>query len=79
MTQRGFLEVGERFEKVDERFDETDKRFDVIDRRFDALIEILRHMQSDIKEIKLGVETINLDYFELRTRVERPEKKVGLH
>ena len=79
MSQGEFLAVGERFDKVDERFDNIDKRFDSFDSKFDALIEILRHMQGDIKEIKTDVQTVSFDYSELRTRVERLEKKVGLH
>lgn len=45
---------------------------------FGALAEILKAIRSDLKEIKSDVTTVNLDYAELKTRVERLEKKVGL-
>lgn len=76
--EEGFKETVERFEKIDERFERIDERFDIVDKRFDALIEILRTMRDDIKEIKSDVKTVGYDYLELRTRVERLEKKIGL-
>lgn len=70
-TQKEFL-------AIDKRFDVVEKRFDSIDDKFDSLAEILSEIRKDSKEIKEGVMTINFDYTELKTRIERLEKKVGL-
>lgn len=89
MSQREFVAVrGEmkaRFDEVDNRFDEVDKRFGGVDKRFDgidnqlgAIGEVLRLMREDLKEIKENTATNSFDYIELRTRVERLEKKTGL-
>ena len=78
MSQKEFLAMGKRFDEVDRRFDVVDKRFDLIDGKFDALAQILGEIRKDNKEIKEGVTTINFDYAELKTRIERLEKKVGL-
>ena len=40
--------------------------------------EVLKLMREDLKDIKGGVITMNEDYAELRARVTRLEKKVGL-
>jgi predicted nuclease with TOPRIM domain len=49
-----------------------------MDGKFDALAQILSEIRKDNKEIKESVVTVNSDYSELRTRVERLEKKIGL-
>lgn len=82
MSQREFTairtEMQEGFGAVDRRFDAIDGKFDAMDGKFDALTQILSEIRKDNKEIKKSVMTVNLDYSELRTRVERLEKKVGL-
>ncbi len=68
-------EVKEGFEFVDKRLDVIENKFDA---KFDSLAEVLKMMRDDLKEIKGSVITINEDYVELRARVGRLEKKVGL-
>ena len=45
---------------------------------FQSITEVLKLMREDLKEIKLDVTTIHLDYTELRARVDRLEKKIGI-
>ena len=45
---------------------------------FGSLAEVLKEIRADVKDIKSDVMTVNEDYAELRTRIERLEKKVGL-
>jgi archaellum component FlaC len=82
MSQREFTairgEVAEGFARVDKRFDGMEKRIDGLDNKFDNLAEVLRLMHADLKEIKSDVQLVHFDYTELKTRVERLEKKVGL-
>ena len=82
MSQREFLSIGGRFDKVDERFDKVDEDARLLRRDmeagFGALAEILKSIRADLKDIKSDVATVNEDYQELRIRVERLEKKVGL-
>lgn len=68
-------EVKEGFEAVDKRLDVMENKFDA---KFDSLAEVLKMMRDDLKEIKGSVIAINEDYTELRARVGRLEKKVGL-
>lgn len=79
ISQKEFLTIGGRFDRVDKRFDDMDGRFDAMDNKFDAMDNKLDAQAQILKEIKDGVTTINFDYSELRTRIERLEKKVGLH
>ena len=74
-VREGFKGVGERFADVDKRFDAIEDKFDT---KFDSLAEVLKMMREDLKDIKGSVITINEDYAELRARVTRLEKKVGL-
>lgn len=82
MSQREFVAVGERFDKVDKRFDRVHEDIDILRRDMDAgfqsIAEVLKLMREDLKEIKGNVITMNEDYTELRARVVRLEKKVGL-
>lgn len=41
MTQKGFVEVGERFDEVNKHFGEVDKRFDGIDKRLDHIENLI--------------------------------------
>ena len=79
MSQREFAairgEMGEGFAAVNKQLDGLDKKFES---KFDSLSELLRLMHADLKEIKSDVQTVHFDYAELKTRVERLEKKVGL-
>ncbi|GEM_PF-1793504 len=75
VSQKEFVAIRS---EMQDGFAAVDSRFDGLDKKFDNLTEILRLMQADLKEIKSDVQTVNLDYAELRTRVERLEKKVGL-
>src|SRR3989338_4034792 len=78
MTQGEFLAVGERFDKVDQRFDNVDE---------DARI-LRRDMETGFGEVSSGMKTIMgklddiqrdvIEIHDLRGRVERLEKKVGL-
>ncbi|MBI2623237.1 MAG: hypothetical protein HYW65_01515 [Candidatus Liptonbacteria bacterium] len=86
MSQREFTairgEMAEGFAVVSKRLDGVDGRLDGMDRKFeskfDELAEILRLMRADLKEIKTDVATVHFDYTELKTRVARLEKKVGI-
>jgi len=75
-------EMKEGFDNVGERFDKVEGDIGILRRDmesgFGALAEILKEIRSDVKEVKSDVVTVNLDYAELKTRVERLEKKVGL-
>lgn len=79
MSQNEFTairsEVKEGFEKAKE---DTDLLRRDMEAGFQSLAEILKLMREDVKDIKGGVITINEDYSELRARVGRLEKKVGL-
>lgn len=82
MSQGEFVSIGERFNKVDKRFDQTDEKIDILRRDmesgFQSVGEVLKLMREDLKEIKGNVITVHEDYAELRARVGRLEKKVGL-
>lgn len=71
----GFAKVGERFGKMEE--DIGILRRDV-ESGFNSVGEVLKLMREDLKEIKTNVITTHEDYAELRARVERLEKKVGV-
>ena len=75
MSQHEFVAIRS---EVKEGFNAVGRRFDATDNKFDALIEILKTMRDDMKEVKEGTLTIHEDYGELRARVSRLEKKVGL-
>lgn len=74
MSQGEFVAIRS---EIREGFDVVDRRFNAVDNKFDALVEVLREMRDDIKEVKGGTLTIHEDYAELRARVERLEKKVS--
>ncbi len=75
MSQREFTAIRE---EVSGGFAAVNNRLDGMDNRFDSLDETLRLVRNDLKEIKTDVATVHFDYTELKTRVERLEKKVGL-
>ena len=45
---------------------------------FSSLAEILKEIHADVKDIKSDVITAHEDYQELRIRIDRLEKKVGI-
>jgi len=86
MSQREFLsiheEMGEFREEVKGEFGRVHEDIQILRRDteagFGTLAEILKSVRADLKDIKSDVATVNEDYRELRIRVERLEKKVGL-
>ncbi|OGY99994.1 MAG: hypothetical protein A2945_00605 [Candidatus Liptonbacteria bacterium RIFCSPLOWO2_01_FULL_52_25] len=82
MSQREFLSVGERFDRVDQKLEKNSEDMGILRRDmetgFQSVGEVLKLMREDLKDIKGGVITMNEDYAELRARVTRLEKKVGL-
>ncbi len=82
MSQREFVSVSDRFDRADKRFDKVDEDLGILRRDtnagFASVGEVLKLMRDDLKDIKGNVITVNEDYTELRARVGRLEKKVGL-
>ena len=68
-------EVAGGFTRVHEEADSFRKD---VDHHFDMLAEVPKAIRDDVKEIKSDATTINFDYVELRTRIDRLEKKAGL-
>ncbi len=79
MSQREFLSIGERFDKVDERFNKVDEdarllRHDM-GAGFSAVTESMKTIVEKLNDIQKDV----IGIYDLHVRVERLEKKVGLH
>ncbi|MDP3948550.1 MAG: hypothetical protein Q8Q17_01220 [bacterium] len=78
MSQREFLAVGERFDKVDGEFVKVHEDARILRRDMEAGFG---ELNSGVKEIMTKLNDIQGDVIEihdLRGRVERLEKKVGL-
>ena len=86
MSQNEFTNIRS---EMKEGFSSVRKEFDVVhedigtlrrdmESGFQSVGEVLKLMRDDLKDIKGGVITMHEDYAELRARVTRLEKKVGL-
>ena len=78
MVARGFEETGAKFKKMDERFDAVDGRLDAIENRLQALESVIDLMRKDIAELHKESLQNELDMREMRIRIERIEKHLGL-
>ncbi len=52
--------------------------FSKIDSHFDSLAQVLKLMREDTKALRQNMNENEVDIIDLRTRLSRVEKKVGL-
>lgn len=87
MVAGGFEEmqtyVDKRFDAVDKRFEAVDKRFEAMDKRFDSIEHAIYQIIETLKIIQEEIKNIHRDNFardemirDLRMRVDRLEKKL---
>ncbi|MDO8664131.1 MAG: hypothetical protein Q7K44_01055 [Candidatus Liptonbacteria bacterium] len=78
MSQREFLAVGERFNKVDQRFDKVDEDMKILRSETEAGFSSVNEGVKTIMEKLDDIQRDVIEIHDLRGRVERLEKKVGL-
>lgn len=78
MSQREFISIDERFDKVDKRFDKLDENARLLRRDMEAGFSAVSESMKAIMEKLNDIQRDVIEIHDLRSRVERLEKKVGL-
>jgi len=82
MIAGGFAKTNKKIDdfrkEVNERFEIVDSRLDAIERRLDALESVIAEMRKEIQGLHKESLQNELDIREIRLRVERLEKHLGL-
>ena len=79
ITAEGFAEVNTRIDGVDERLGRVEENVRVVKNDMDAGFQAVSSSMREIIEKLNSIHADVIEIHDLRARVERLEKKVGLH